>query len=309
MSDSLCDAVDIYLTGVHNMHVRILHGRGVSGRRRHEACDTRYRGPCGGAPVPHGLHGGRRPGRRPGPVGGRDRPDHRRHRQGQLRLAAGRDHRLEPGPPRPEGHPAAAARGGQRPAGPAGRQPAGQERPVRRHRHGRHLDRRVRLERLDHPPAAEPVPARRLPQASRRHRHVPGPPVRGARLQQRGSPLLPQGHPRQGGPAAPQDLGPAAAARQDRGAQVRALRVRRHVRPVRGAHRQLRDGRPVGRGVDSLPGRHQGHRRLGPGAAGPAVPGERVQAGLDPQGHAHLRGGVIAGRVRGRQVPVPRQLA
>ena len=39
------------------------------------------------------------------------------------------------------------------------------------------------------------------------------------------------------------------------------------------------------------------------------VPGERVQAGLDPQGHAHLRGGVIAGRVRGRQVPVPRQLA
>ena len=102
------------------------------------------------------LTGARRaaPGRRPGPVGRRDRPDHRRHRQGQLRLAAGSDHRLEPGPPRPAGHPAAAARGGQRPAGPAGRQPAGQERPVRRHRHGCHLDRRVRLERLDHPPAA-----------------------------------------------------------------------------------------------------------------------------------------------------------
>src|SRR6266581_1650307 len=33
MSDSLCDAVDIYLTGVHNMHLRILHGRGVFGRR------------------------------------------------------------------------------------------------------------------------------------------------------------------------------------------------------------------------------------------------------------------------------------
>jgi len=65
-----------------------------------------------------------------------------------------------------------------------------------------------------------------------------------------------------------QDLGPAAAARQNRGAQVRALRLRRHVRPVRGAHRQLRGGRPVGRGIDPLPGRHQGHRGLGPVAPG-----------------------------------------
>ena len=36
------------------------------------------------------------------------------------------------------------------------------------------------------------------------------------------------------------------------------------------------------------------------------VPRERVPAGLDPQGRAHLRGGVGPGRVRGRQVPVPR---
>src|SRR3984893_17450585 len=33
MSDSLCDAVDICLTAVHNMHVRILHGREVFGWR------------------------------------------------------------------------------------------------------------------------------------------------------------------------------------------------------------------------------------------------------------------------------------
>ena len=155
--------------------------------------------------------------------------------------------------PEPEGHPAAAPRGLQRPAGPAGREPAGQERRVRRHRHGRHLDRGVRLERLDHPAAGEPVPAGRLPQARRRHRHVPGPAVRRPRLQQRRSALLPQGHPRQGGPAAAHDLGPAAAARRDGGPEVRARRVRRHVRPVRGPHGQLRRGGPVGREGRSSP--------------------------------------------------------
>ena len=95
----------------------------------------------------------------------------------------------------------------------------------------------------------------------------------------------------------------------DRGAEVRALRVRRHVRPVRGAHRQLRVGRAIGRGVDPVPRGHQGHRELGPGAAGAGVPRGRVPAGLDPAGRADLRGGVGAGRVRGRPVPVPGQLA
>ena len=70
--------------------------------------------------------------------------------------------------------------------------------------------------------------------------------------------------------------------------RVRALRVRRHVRPVRGAHRQLRGGRPVGRGIDPVPGGHQGHRGLGQGASGARVPRGRVPAGLDPQGHAQL---------------------
>ena len=196
---------------------------GYLGGGPHEACDAWYRNPCCGTHAPGGVHRGSRLVGRVGSVDERDRPDHLRHRQGQLRLAAGRDHRVEQGPSQPEGHPAAAASGVQRPAGPAGREPSGEKRSVRRHRHGCHLDRRVRLERLDHPAAAEPVPARRLPQAGRRHRQVPGPAVRRARLQQRGSPLLPQGHPRQGGQAAAQDLGPAAAARQDRGAEVRPV--------------------------------------------------------------------------------------
>ena len=77
------------------------------------------------------------------------------------------------------------------------------------------------------------------------------------------------------------------------------------LRPVRRADRQLRGGGPVGRRVDPLPRGHQGHRELGQGAAGARVPGERVPAGLDPQGRAHLRGGVGPERVPGRQVPVP----
>src|SRR6185437_7630514 len=197
---------------------------GHSWRRQHEACDAWYRGPDCESHA-HGralrVHGRRRRAGRPGHGRGRHRPDHLRHRQGQLQLAPGRDRRLEPAPSGPEGDPAAAARGGERPAGPAGREPPGQERPVRRHRHGCHLDCRVRLERLDHPAAAGPVPARRIPQACRRHRHVPGPALRGTRLQQRGPAVLPQGHPGQGGRAAAQDLGPAAAARHHAGAQAR----------------------------------------------------------------------------------------
>jgi hypothetical protein len=88
-------------------------------------------------------------------------------------------------------------------------------------------------------------------------------------------------------------------------AEVRPVRLRRHVRPVRGAYRQLRHGRPVGRGVDPLPGRHQGHRELGQGPGGARVPRERVPAGLDPQGRAQLRGGIGPERLRQRQLPVP----
>ena len=75
--------------------------------------------------------------------------------------------------------------------------------------------------------------------------------------------------------------------------------------PYEGLTVNFADGRSVGRGVDPLPGRHQGHRELGQGPPGPRVPRERVPAGLDPQGRAQLRGGVGPERVRQRQVPVP----
>ena len=233
MSESLRDPVDIYLTTVHNMHLRMYRtlvgwwpacgvrclgsppSRSASSWPRAAGCTSGGASPGGSAPSTNGI----------GPITlaiGKD----------NSWLAAGRDHRVEQAISQPEGHPAAAARGIQRPVGRAGGEPPGQERRVRRHRHGRHLDRGVRLERLDHPAAREPVPAEGFPQAGRRHRHVPGPSVRRTRLQQRGPALLPQGHPRQGGPAAAQDLGPAGRARRDRGPEVRAGRVRRHVRPV-----------------------------------------------------------------------------
>src|ERR1700722_8684636 len=131
MSDSLCDAVDIYLTAVHNMHVRILPDPGIFWvEAGHEACDAWYRTHRCRTPAHRGVHVDWRLEWRVGSVDGRDRPHYLRHRQGHPRLAAGRDHRMEPASSQPEGHPAAAASGSQRPAGPAGREPPGQERRV-----------------------------------------------------------------------------------------------------------------------------------------------------------------------------------
>ena len=137
----------------------------------------------------------------------RDRADHVRDRLRRHLLAHPGAQRLEREPPRPAGHPAVPARSRQRPARATGRQPASQIRHLRRHRPGRGVDGRVRLGGLDHPAAGRQVPAAGLPAAGRHHRHVPGPPVRGPRLQQRRPALLPLRHPRQGAPEAARDLG------------------------------------------------------------------------------------------------------
>ena len=125
----------------------------------------------------------------------RDRADHVRDRLRRHLLADPGAQRLERQPPRPAGHPAVPAGGGQRPARAAGRQPAGQIRRLRRHRPGRGVDGRVRLGGLDHPAPGRQVPAGGLPAAGRRHRPVPGPAVRGPLLQQRRPALLPLRHP------------------------------------------------------------------------------------------------------------------
>ena len=86
------------------------------------------------------------------------------------------------------------------------------------------------------------------------------------------------------GTAAAQDLGSAAAARRDRSAEIRSVRVRGHVRPVRRASPSTSprpSSRPGGR---SSPRRAPRSPWTRPGAPGARVPGERVPAGLDPQG-------------------------
>ena len=82
-----------------------------------------------------------------------------------------------------------------------------------------------------------PLPASKFPlqdflRAGRRHRHVPGPAVRGPRLQQRRPALLPLRHPRQGAPEAAHDLGAAAVAGDQGGPQVPPRRVRGHARAL-----------------------------------------------------------------------------
>ena len=160
-------------------------------------------------------------------------------------------------PPRPAGHPAVPARGGQRPARAAGRQPAGQIRRLRRHRPGRGVDGRVRLGGLDHPAAGRQVPAGGLPAAGRRHRPVPGPPVRDPLLQQRRPALLPLRHPQA---KAHQKPPTTWAQLQSLAAKVapkyHLVRLRGHARAVRGPHRQLRRVGPVGGRVDPVPRRH-----------------------------------------------------
>src|SRR5215469_11363807 len=94
----------------------------------HEACAAWDRSRRCGTPAHHGVLVGWCAGR--APADERYRPDYLRYRQGQLRLAAGRDHWVEQALSRPEGHSATATRGVQRSAGPTGREPRGQERRV-----------------------------------------------------------------------------------------------------------------------------------------------------------------------------------
>jgi hypothetical protein len=223
-------------------------------RRRNGALDRGSRGSCR---VPGGQRGCRpRTGRlHPGVGRGvqrvvladrRDRADHVRDRLRRHLLADPGAQRLERQPPRPAGHPAVPARGSQRPARATGREPASQIRLLRRHRPGRGVDGRVRLGGLDHPAAGRQVPAAGLPAAGRRHRHVPGPPIRHPRLQQRRPAVLPLRHPRQGAQETAHDLGAAAVAGRQGSPQVPPRRVRGHA-PRRSSRRAGRSSPPTGR--------------------------------------------------------------
>src|SRR2546430_12773 len=106
MSDSLCDAVDICLTGVHNMHLRILHGRGVFGRR-----PSMRRAIPGIAVLAAGLlyltgcTPGGAPARGPAPPADGIRPITLALRKGNPRWPPGGVPRREHRPPPPKGHP------------------------------------------------------------------------------------------------------------------------------------------------------------------------------------------------------------
>ena len=223
------------------------------------------------------------------------RADHVRDRLRRHLLAHPGAQRLERQPPRPAGHPAVPARRGQRPARPAGRQPAGHSRCLRRHRPGRGLDGRVRLGGLDHPAAGRQFPLRGLPA----RRPSPPPSYQGrlyavpyysnADLLYYRTDILARrtrSRPRPGR-SWPGRCRPGRAPKY-------TWTATRPVRAVRGPDGQLRRGGPVGGRVDPVPRRHRRSpsTRRRPGR--PGVPGQRAPPGLDPDGRPRLRGGVSA---------------
>ena len=214
-------------------------------------------------------------------------------------------------PPEREGDDQAAVRPGR----PAAVRPRaalpGQGRRLRRRHRRRGLDRRVRRQGLAHPAHRQVRPrhqaaAARDGQGRDLQRHA----VRRAVRLRRRPAVLPQG-PR---PDPADHLDAAHRRLQGQDGQhdhrFEAGLLRRPVRQVRGPDRQRGRGHQRRRRRDRR--RRDGKTpdvNTGAGSGRPELPGQRLQAGLHPQGSHRLPGDAEPERLRGRQAGLHAQLA